>query len=86
MELRRVFTEGSQIPDVDLVKQYLFEGGRLSKELATEIIGRAGAILNKEPNLTRLDGKVTIVGDVHGQFYDLCAMLRKLDKVGQKKN
>ena len=81
-----MFKEGDEMPDVDLVKQYLFEGGRLSKELVSEIYSRAGAILAKEPNLCRLDGKVTIVGDTHGQFYDLVAMLRKLDKVGVKNN
>ena len=42
------------------------EGGKFSKELIRETIGRAGAIMIKEPNLIKLDGKVTIVGDVHG--------------------
>ena len=82
MPLNRVF-KGTGPPDTDLVKKYLFEGGHLSKELASEIISRAAAIFAKEPNLVRLEGRVTIVGDVHGQFYDLVAMLRKLDAVGK---
>ena len=47
-------------------------------------MGRAGAIFKNEPNLMRVDGKVTIVGDIHGQFYDLCNMLKKLDAIGQQ--
>ena len=58
-------------------------GGKFSKELVREVIGRAGAIMLKEPNLIKIEGKVTIVGDVHGQFYDLCAMLRKVDQIGE---
>ena len=43
-----------------------------------EILRRAKNTLSAEPNLLRVDGKVVIVGDIHGQFYDLVAMLRKL--------
>jgi len=39
---------------------------------------RVKQVFNAEPNLLRVDGKVVIVGDIHGQFYDLVAMLRKL--------
>ena len=39
---------------------------------------RARGVLTAEPNLLRVNGKVVIVGDIHGQFYDLVAMLRKL--------
>ena len=42
---------------------------------------------SKEPNLLRLDGKVTIIGDVHGQFYDLYGILKKVfapDKENEK--
>ena len=49
-----------------------------------EIISRAKAVLTKEPNLVRIDGKVTIVGDLHGQFYDLVSMLRKLKEKGHQ--
>ena len=64
--------------NVELVKNYLFEGGKISKDCLMEIMRRAKQVLSAEPNLLRVDGKVVIVGDIHGQFYDLVAMLRKL--------
>ena len=64
--------------NAELVKNYLFEGGKISKDLLLEIMRRVRPILSAEPNLLRVDGKVVIVGDIHGQFYDLVAMLRKL--------
>ena len=60
------------------------EGGKFSTELVRETIGRAGALMIREPNLVKLDGKVTIVGDIHGQFFDLCAMIRKVDQVSDE--
>lgn len=64
--------------NLELVKNYLFEGGKISKECLLEIMRRVRTVLSQEPNLVRVDGKVVIVGDIHGQFYDLVAMLRKL--------
>ena len=80
LSLQRVFSSGDSNDSIntDLIKNYLFEGGRLSKECLLEILRRAKTILNAEPNLVRVDGKVVIIGDIHGQFYDLIAMLRKL--------
>ena len=64
--------------NAELVKNYLFEGGRVSKECLLTIMDKVRQVLKQEANLLRVDGKVVIVGDVHGQFYDLVAMLRKL--------
>lgn len=64
--------------NLELVKNYLFEGGKISKDCLLEIMRRVRTVLSQEPNLVRVDGKVVIVGDIHGQFYDLVAMLRKL--------
>ena len=76
LSIERAFTNDRI--NVELVKNYLFEGGKVSKECLLEIMRRVKEVLLAEPNLLRVDGKVVIVGDIHGQFYDLVAMLRKL--------
>ena len=43
-----------------------------------ELCKKAEPILKEEPNLLRIEGKTVIVGDIHGQFFDLIAMLRKI--------
>ena len=80
----RAFRDNSGVPDHELIKQYIFETGRISKELFIELCIKAAPVLGNEPNLLRLEGKVVIVGDIHGQFFDLIAMLRKLSQPGHK--
>ena len=36
------------------------------------------AITKLEPNLVKREGEIVIIGDVHGQFYDMMSMLDKL--------
>lgn len=52
--------------DDELAKEYLYEQGQLSKEAALQVLHHAAKIMNAEPNLIRVDGKVTIIGDIHG--------------------
>jgi len=40
-------------------------------------------LLAKEPNLVKISEPIVIVGDIHGQYHDLCHML---DKAGPPPN
>jgi serine/threonine-protein phosphatase 2B catalytic subunit len=57
--------------------------GKISQVNAFEIIRHATAIfsslihvmIEKEPNVIKMDDPVTVVGDIHGQFYDLVRII-----------
>lgn len=58
-----------------LLKEHFSRGGILSPEDCITIIKRAEDIIKKEPNILALNDPVTVVGDIHGQFYDLLKIL-----------
>ena len=51
--------------------------------MATDIIRKGGEILGKEANLLKIDGEVTIFGDVHGQLYDLIDIMKQIGMPSQ---
>ena len=81
LSLQRVLPMTSPNSEIklELVKNYLQECGMLSQECLMDIMRRTKYILKAEPNLMRVEGKVVMIGDIHGQFFDLLAMLRKID-------
>ena len=50
----------------------------MDKKELIELIKSATAIMRKEPNVLRMKEPVIIVGDIHGQFYDLIHMFEKV--------
>lgn len=64
-------------PNAELIRAYQFACGQLSKEAFISVVQKAGDVLAQEANLLRIEGKVVIFGDIHGQFYDLCEVMRK---------
>ena len=55
------------VPDPELIKNYQFACGQLSKDAFLAVILKASQVLSREPNTVRVDGeKVVIFGDIHG--------------------
>ncbi|KAI4292600.1 serine/threonine-protein phosphatase 2B catalytic subunit [Pancytospora philotis] len=65
--------------DLDIVRTHFLNEGRLSALQVAKIFRDAGALLRAEPNLLEIDRKCYIIGDIHGQYYDLVAILSNFD-------
>ncbi len=59
------------IVNTEALKQHFFEEGRLSEDQVMRLLELGTALLRKEPNLVESMAPITIVGDIHGQYYDL---------------
>ena len=62
------------VPDYRFLMKHFQREGRLREDQLVKIIEKAESILKKEPNLLYVDVPATVVGDIHGQFYDLLGM------------
>lgn len=45
--------------------------------MTTKIFSNYLFIAENEPNIVCLEDPVTVVGDIHGQFFDLCRILEQ---------
>ena len=59
------------IPNWKVLRDHLTREGKLSKSDILEMISLFQAQLKSEPNIIKIQDPVTVVGDLHGQFYDL---------------
>lgn len=51
--------------------------GEILDEISIKLIcSKVKELLNEEENVVKINSPVTIVGDVHGQFYDLIELFR----------
>ncbi|CBJ30141.1 calcineurin catalytic subunit Ppb1 [Ectocarpus siliculosus] len=48
----------------------------LSREEAEQLLRQGTEILDKEDNVLELEGETVVVGDLHGQFFDLLTLLK----------
>jgi serine/threonine-protein phosphatase 2B catalytic subunit len=58
-------------PNLLKLKRHLEGEGRLSADLTIKIIEMTNQLLKVEPNVLHICSPVNVVGDIHGQFYDL---------------
>lgn len=71
----KIFGENGKILTENL-KQHFLKEGRLAISDAIELIRRATDVFSEEPNLLQnLKEPINVIGDIHGQYYDLQTIL-----------
>ncbi|KAJ6243904.1 serine/threonine-protein phosphatase 2b catalytic subunit 1-related [Anaeramoeba flamelloides] len=70
-----LFSEFDNCPDSFLLREHLRQEGKIEKKAILEICYQAQTIFRKEDNLLHVRSPIIIVGDLHGQFYDLLNIL-----------
>ncbi|CRG93088.1 serine/threonine protein phosphatase 2B catalytic subunit A, putative [Plasmodium gallinaceum] len=76
LSLELLYPNGTdEPPDYKVLRDHLKKEGRIRKEDCLDIIKKVIDIVSNEPNLLRLKDPITIVGDIHGQYYDLLKLL-----------
>ncbi|KZO95659.1 Metallo-dependent phosphatase [Calocera viscosa TUFC12733] len=62
--------------DLDHCIQQLLQKRLLGEPLVREICEKTKEVLMRESNVVHMQAPVTVVGDIHGQFYDLVEIFR----------
>ncbi|CAF0958681.1 unnamed protein product [Rotaria sordida] len=70
-----LFDSSSGLPSIHRLVQHLKAEGRLDEQCALHLVNLAQQTLEHEPNILVVQRPVTIVADIHGQFYDLLTIL-----------
>eukprot|EP00727_Mastigamoeba_balamuthi_P005738 m51a1_g1784 hypothetical protein (624) ;mRNA; f:353494-356500 len=73
LPLWKLYNNG--VPDIPVLREHLRGEGRLEDSAALRLLFDTREMLAREPNLLLLKPPFYVVGDIHGQFYDLLAMM-----------
>ena len=75
MPLEVMLLPYSKVPSWRLIRDHLKNEGTLAKASLMYLISRAKEYFLLENNILEIHDPITIVGDIHGQFYDLLKLL-----------
>ena len=64
LSTKRAFAAGKM--NSKLIRNWIKEGGTLSKSCLQSVLLWAKQLFQKEPSLVRIDGSVAVIGDIHG--------------------
>ena len=70
-----LFHQESGLPSICRLTEHLKQEGHLDEQCALRLIELARQKFENEPNMLIVKRPVTIVADIHGQFYDLLTIL-----------
>ncbi|GMF60504.1 unnamed protein product [[Candida] boidinii] len=62
--------------DLDQCLEKLYKGQLLSEPIVDQLCFKLKELLIKESNIVHIQTPVTVVGDIHGQFYDLLEIFK----------
>ena len=65
-------------PNPKIVRECLISFGHIDKKAFVKMLNDCKAITKLEPNVVKKEGEIVMIGDIHGQFYDMMSMLDKL--------
>lgn len=71
-------------PNPKIIRECLLLDGKIDKKTLIKMLSDAKKLTKEEANLVLRDGEVAIIGDIHGQFFDMVSMLDNLTPRLQK--
>ena len=77
MDIEHLF-DAQNKPDVPKLRSHLLKQGVITKECVTKILADLTAVLAKEPNCVKVGNPTVVIGDIHGQFFDMIHMFEKV--------
>jgi diadenosine tetraphosphatase ApaH/serine/threonine PP2A family protein phosphatase len=71
-------------PNLRNIKRQFDTSGLLDEKDAIRIVKDAVKILRDEGNLVRMNDPCSVIGDIHGQWYDMAGIISNAGKFGQR--
>lgn len=75
LQTELLFPNNRTVPDWKVLKSYLTREGKVHKADLLKMLDSFIDIVKKEPNILKIQDPVTLVGDIHGQYFDLLKVL-----------